>query len=190
MLPSQLPSQLPVLQAGPVRLRPFAPRDVDLVVSVASDPLIPLITTVPDSGSADQALAYIERQHQRLGVGRGYSFAIADADSDRGVGQIGVWLRDYVEGRVSLGYWIGPAFRGRGYARAALAAATGWALTLDAVHRAELYVEPWNEASWRIAERVGYQREGLLRGWQRVGGRPRDMFMYSRLLADGPHPAG
>lgn len=48
----------------------------------------------------------------------------------------------------------------------------------------ELYVEPWNEGSWRAAERIGYAREGLLRSWQRVGDERRDMYMYSLLPED------
>jgi hypothetical protein len=43
------------------------------------DPLIPLITTVPVSGTAADARAFIARQHDRLATGAGYSFAIADA---------------------------------------------------------------------------------------------------------------
>ena len=48
-------------------------------MSVADDPLIPLITTVLTSGRGDDARAYLQRQHDRLSTGAGYSFAIADA---------------------------------------------------------------------------------------------------------------
>ena len=74
-----LPAQLPVLTHEHVRLRGFQESDVDLVISVASDPLIPLITTVPATGGRGDARAYIARQHERLTSGVGYSFAIADA---------------------------------------------------------------------------------------------------------------
>lgn len=178
-----LPQTMPVLRHGAVVLRPFRDADASLVMSVASDPLIPLITTVPTSGRLEDALAYIERQHDRLRTGAGYSFAIADARTDGAVGQIGLWLRSIAQGRASIGYWVAPQFRGRGAARDALAALVGWAWTIDEMARLELYVEPWNEASWRTAERCGFQREGLLRSWQQVGDERRDMFMYS-LLAD------
>ncbi len=82
-------------------------------------------------------------------------------------------------GRASTGYWIAPQFRRRGYARAALLALTNWALTHSEVQRLQLFVEPWNQASWRTAEACGYQREGLLRGWQRVGDTRKDMYAYS-----------
>jgi RimJ/RimL family protein N-acetyltransferase len=36
-------------------------------------------------------------------------------------------------------------------------------MSIPEAERLELYVEPWNQASWRAAEANGYQREGLLR---------------------------
>jgi len=181
-----LPSQMPVLTHPPVVLRAFRDKDVGLVRSVAGDPLIPLITTVPASGDEGDARAYIERQHERLTSGAGYSFAIADAVTGQAVGQAGLWLRNLDEGRASTGYWIAAPFRQRHYASAALDAISRWGLSLDGIHRVELYVEPWNEGSWRAAERVGYVREGLLRSWQRVGDERRDMYMYSLLPQDLP----
>lgn len=176
-----LPPEVPVLDGGPVRLRPFRDADAALVVSVAGDPLIPLITTVPTSGRAEDVRAYLERQHERLRQGAGYSFAIADTASDDAVGQIGLWTREIATGRASTGYWVAAGHRRRGYAGAALRALTAWASTLSDVERLELYVEPWNEASWRTAEACGFEREGLLRSWQRVGDQRRDMYMYARV---------
>lgn len=172
---------MPRLSHGEVVLRAFEDRDVALVQSVADDPLIPLITTVPTSDSREDALAFIARQHDRLTTGAGYSFAIADRGTDRAVGSIGLWLREVDEGRASTGYWVASEFRRRGYVAAALQALTSWALSLDGVERVQLYVEPWNEGSWRAAERCAYQREGLLRSWQEVGGERKDMYMYSVL---------
>lgn len=179
-----LPADVPVITYPPVVLRPFADHDARLVQAAASDPLIPLITTVPASGDLGAALAYIDRQHGRLTSGQGYSFAIADAVTGAAVGQIGLWLENLDQGRASIGYWVADQFRGRGYVTAALAAISRWGLTLDGVHRIELYVEPWNQASRRAAERVGYRREGLLRSWQQVGPQRRDMYMYSLLPRD------
>lgn len=176
-----LPDHLPRIEHPPVRLRAFEPRDAGLVASVAGDPLIPLITTVPSSGSPTDVQAYLERQHDRLPAGQGYSFAIADAATDEAVGQIGLWTSEIAAGRATTGYWIGGAHRRRGHAGAALAALTDWAFSLPEVERLQLHVEPWNEASWRAAERCGYQREGLLRSWQRVGAERRDMYVYSRV---------
>jgi RimJ/RimL family protein N-acetyltransferase len=170
---------MPRLERPPVRLRAFERRDAPVVASVAGDPLIPLVTTVPTSGSGADVDAYIDRQHDRLRSGQGFSFAMADATTDEAVGQIGLSLRDVGAGRTTAGYWVAPAHRRRGYASAALAALTEWAFTLEEVARVQLYVEPWNEGSWRTAERCGFRREGLLRSWELVGTHRKDMFMYA-----------
>lgn len=60
-----------------------------------------------------------------------------------------------------------------------MTALTTWAGSLPEVKRLELFVEPGNEGSWRVAEARGYQREGLLRSWQLVGAERRDMYVYS-----------
>jgi RimJ/RimL family protein N-acetyltransferase len=45
----------------------------------------------------------------------------------------------------------------------------------------QLFIEPWNAASLRTAERAGYQREGLLRGYMEIGGSRRDMVVCGAL---------
>jgi [ribosomal protein S5]-alanine N-acetyltransferase len=181
-----MPTEMPVLAAPPVILREFRAADAGLVQSVAGDPLIPLITTVPVTGSEADARAFIDRQRGRLASGAGYSFAIADAATGAAAGQIGLWLRDLAQGRADIGYWVARPFRGRGYVTAALTAISRRGLSLDGIDRLQLNVEPWNEGSWRAAERAGFVREGLLRSWQRVGPHRRDMYMYSLLPADLP----
>jgi ribosomal-protein-alanine N-acetyltransferase len=175
------PLEQPVLAAPPYKLRPFTTDDVPVIQDVSNDPLIPLITTVPANGSKQAALAFIERQHQRLADKSGYSFAIADGASGQAIGQIGLWLKNLEHGRASIGYWVAPSQRGKGVASAALKALSIWALERPGVHRLELYVEPWNEGSWRAAERSGFIREGTLRSWLEIAGQRRDMYMYSRL---------
>lgn len=176
---------VPEIDGRLVRLRPFRSEDVAAVREASGDPLIPHITTVPDTDDPELAAAYIRRQHERAETRAGYSFAIAD-DSDVAVGQIGLWLRDLDQGRASIGYWIRPGARRRGYATDALTTLTGWAWSLAGVHRLQLYVEPWNDASSRAAERAGFTREGLLRSWQEVAGQRRDMFMYAAIRGPGP----
>jgi len=180
-----MPEHLPRLGSGPVVLRDFTFDDLALIQDASADALIPLITSVPVTSDVGAARAFVNRQHARVRDGQGYSFAIADAATDEALGQIGLWLSAIENGRVSIGYWVAARHRGRGIARHALQAISQWGSLLPGVHRLELYVEPWNEASWRTAENVGYQREGLLRSWQAVGDQRRDMYMYALLPSSG-----
>jgi RimJ/RimL family protein N-acetyltransferase len=175
---------VPRLDAVSFRLRPFALTDIEAVREASGDPHIPLITTVPDAFTEEEGRRFIERQWSRAAQGIGYSFAIADAGTDQAVGQIGLWLKDLGEGRASVGYWVVRSARGRGAAADALEVLARWALHDLRIPRLELHVEPWNLSSIRTAERAGFQREGLSRSWQEVGGTRKDMYLYARLPGD------
>jgi len=56
---------------------------------------------------------------------------------------------------------------------------TGFGWTIPAVHRVELYIEPWNTSSIGVAESAGYVREGLLHSCEEIGGTRRDMLLYA-----------
>ncbi|MFF0289679.1 GNAT family N-acetyltransferase [Streptomyces sp. NPDC005262] len=175
------PLDVPELAAGArFSLRPWRLSDLQLVREASEDDYIPLITTVPAPYSESAAVAFVERQWGRATERTGYPFVIVSADG-RPVGNVGLWLKDLGQGRASLGYWVVKSARGQGAAVASVSAVAGWALSELRIPRLELYVEPWNTGSVRTAERAGFQREGLLRGWQQVGADRRDMFMYSLL---------
>lgn len=189
MTPGSPPPALapaPVLHGDGVVLRAFADGDADLVRAASIDPFIPLVTTVPHDADQAAALAFVARQHERVRTGVGHSFVIVDRPSGWASGQIGLWRHDARHSRASIGYWVAAPFRGRGLARRALATVAAWGLGPEGFARVELYVEPWNVASWRTAESAGFTREGLLRSWESVGGERRDMYMYSRLPGDPP----
>ena len=174
---------------GPVVLREFEVRDVPMAIEASTDPYIPLIGTLPANASEQEAQDWVDRQRGRLAEGLGFSFAVAEADTDRAVGAIGLWLAGLRPGRATAGYSIIPSARGRGLAAAALIAVTEFAWTIPALHRIELHIEPWNEGSIRTAERAGYEREGLMRSHQEIGGCRRDMLLYATVrgtVADCP----
>ena len=166
---------------GPIVLRKFSYADVPMAMELATDPYVPAIGSLPANATRREARDWVDRQLGRLAEGLGFSFAIAEADTDRAVGGIGLWLTAYVHGRATAGYSVTPSARGRGMASAALIAVTAFAWSIPRLHRIELYIEPWNTGSIKTAERAGYQREGLLRSHQEIGGARRDMLLYATI---------
>ena len=164
-------------QSGPIRLRPFHLGDLGLVAELSADPYVPLIGTVPAVFTEAAGLAYLERQHQRLADGAGWSFAIAELDTDRAVGGASLWLNS--EDPATAGYVVGPSARGRGYATAALAALTEFAWTRPGLDRVELFIEPANLASIAVARSCGYREEALVPWHIEIDGQPRDMVRYT-----------
>lgn len=175
-------SPLPPIEIDGIRyrLRPFEPGDLRVVEEASRDDFIPLITTVPSEWTPEEGRAFLDRQNSRLSEGEGWSLAIVDRQRDRAVGQIGLWITHLQKGRAEIGYWIAESGRRQGAASEAVQALSDWAFEQLDVDRLSLFIEPWNTASIKTAERAGYEREGLLRNWERVSETPRDMWSYAR----------
>ena len=62
-----------------------------------------------------------------------------------------------------IGYIFNPAFQNKGYATEAARAIIAHAFTEQKAHRIVGYCAPDNIASWRVLEKCGMKREGLLR---------------------------
>lgn len=178
---------------GQVLLRAVEARDAVMAQQLSTDPYVPQTGSLPGNATMQEASDWVERQQGRHAEGTGFSFKIARRTEEFAIGHCGLWLKDLDEEQASAGYAVAPSERGRGYAAEALAALTEFGWTVPGVQRIALFIEPWNIASIRTAERAGYVREELLVSHQLVGGECRDMILYSsvrRATPGGDEPHG
>jgi RimJ/RimL family protein N-acetyltransferase len=176
-VPLELPHPPPT--DGTIVLRAWRAGDAATVVEAGTDPAISEMTTVPPRCDRAGALQWIARQQQRLHEGTGYPFCIAGAGDDRAGGFIGLWLDPRLG--ANLGYWVAPGDRGQGLAARAVALVSTWAFARLRLARLEIWVEPANVASQRVAERAGFVHEGLLRSYVQLRTRRGDAHMYALL---------
>ncbi|WP_406458448.1 GNAT family N-acetyltransferase [Streptomyces sp. NBC_00876] len=181
MSAAQLVMPIAAPSFGDVRLRAFEERDADMLMDLSTDAYVPKTGSLPGNADHPEALAYIERQSSRLRTGAGYSFCVADKETDEALGTAGLYLAPIAAGRATAGYSVAPRHRGRRVAGHSLIALTRFAWSIPELHRIELYIEPWNTASVRTAEFAGFEREGLLRSHQEIGGERVDMLMYAAI---------
>jgi RimJ/RimL family protein N-acetyltransferase len=168
------------LSDGEIALRLFEDADVPALLEAARDPDIPRLTNLPALESEPWARAWLERVTELWRDGERATFAVAVASSDELLGSIGLRI---VDGNGQIGYWVLPAARGRGVATRALLLVTSWAFERG-FPRLQLLTEPENAVSQRVAERAGFRREGLLRGYFELKGRRADGIMFGRLPGD------
>jgi ribosomal-protein-alanine N-acetyltransferase len=86
----------------------------------------------------------------------------------------------------SLGYWMGAPYAGQGYMSAAVAAILPFAFGTLRLHRVEAACIPGNDASIRLLERTGFQREGFARQYLCINGIWQDHILFARLRDDLP----
>ena len=123
---------------------------------------------------------FIQSQPARNAEGSG-NVGVFDAQTGELLGACGFGAER--SERFEFGYWVASAHRGRGIAPRALRLIAGWVAENTDAGRLQLHADVENTASQRVAEKAGFTREGVQRGWLEVRGERRDLVSYS-LLAD------
>ncbi len=164
------------LRADGLVLRRWTLDDVPVVAAACRDADIQRwIPVIPRPYAEADARDWIERS---LAGREGHQFAITEEGAV--VGSIGMRVNQFATGHI--GYWCAREARGRSVATRALRSVARFGLeTLD-LGRLELVTDTENRASQRVAEKVGFRREGVLRAHLlHPDGRRRDSIMFSLL---------
>jgi RimJ/RimL family protein N-acetyltransferase len=171
------------LDLGDIVLRPWQDADAPALFRACQDPEISRWLLLQQPYLREHADAFIEESRTMWRDGSGAAFAIVDAATDRLLGAV---TRFGPDGHhASLGCWVAPEDRGSGIGTRALRAVADWTLATTSVLRLDAYIVVGNDASERMTERAGFQREGVLRAWELHDGVPVDCVAYSRLRGDG-----
>ncbi|HEY2474512.1 MAG TPA: GNAT family protein [Candidatus Cybelea sp.] len=80
-----------------------------------------------------------------------------------------------------VGYWLGPQYWSRGIATAALERICRYGF--DELGLLRVFAMPiaWNAASFRVLEKAGFQREGIMRNACVKDGKVVDMVLYAKV---------
>ena len=170
----------PAIRSDRLDLREFGPDDLGLASEVAAagerEALPPGVPTNPD-----ELAEWFANGMHLVGRGTAVHLMMLDRAHDRMVGAISVFHPDWEVRSAEIGYGVRSDARGQGYATEALAAVARWVLTEGGIQRAWLTTNTDNFASARVAEKVGFHREGTLR---RAGSEEdglHDLALYSLL---------
>lgn len=103
------------------------------------------------------------------------------------VGAAWLFRVDEVDRQAELGYWVVPDEQGKGYATEAAELLVRFAFSERGLHKVVARVLEGNDASRRVLEKLGFQREASLREHHFVGGRFVDTELLGLL---SPHEGG
>ena len=157
-------------------LRPWREDDAPAVYEACQDPeILHWAPVIPRPYTEEDALAFVTG---KLDLGP-HQYAIEE--DGRPVGSICVRVNEQTR-TGHIGYWCAREARGRGLMTRALRLLCGYAFEDLALERLELFTDPDNLASQRVAGKVGFRREGVLRSHLlHPDGRRRDSVMFSLL---------
>ncbi len=113
-----------------------------------------------------------------------FGFAITDANRNTFLGGCSLSHLHPVDHFCNLGYWVRSTQRGRGFAGRAARLAARFAFERLNLVRVEIVVATGNEASQKVADKIGAHREGILLNRMTIGTRLHDAVIYSLLPSD------
>lgn len=107
-----------------------------------------------------------------------------EKSAGRLVGSVGLHRPDWAVPKAEVGYWIRPSAAGNGYVTEGVQAIVDMAFNGLKARRVELVTDEQNAPSRRVAERCGFELEGVLRHVQLApDGSLRNSCIYARLPA-------
>ncbi len=168
-----------------LELRPFRRRDLDALVDAAADSLADLNRWLPWAHSGygrRDALVFLRDSVSAWGEGRAYDFTIRYLTNPGfHVGNVSVWYTSRQSRVGEVGYWIRSSETRKGVATEATARILEVAFDELALHRVVLRIALGNRGSERVAEKLGFTREGLLRQELQVNGEWMDHSVWGLL---------
>ena len=88
--------------------------------------------------------------------------------------------------KVEIGYWVRTQFAGQGYVTEAVNAITDFAFRVFGAKRVEIRMDDDNVLSWLVAQRCGFELDGILRNERRkLDGTLGDTRVYSKIRSEG-----
>jgi ribosomal-protein-alanine N-acetyltransferase len=180
----QLPSEFPELTTDRLLLCETLPEDAKDVFAVLSQESIAQFYNIVPLTTTAQAVDLIERRHKAFQAGERIRWSIRRKLDDKLMGSCGFVDLNNEAHRAEIGYELGQEYQGNGFVTEALETMLNYGFTQLALNRIEAQVVPENIASVKVLERLGFQREGLLRRRGYWKGEYYDLLMFSLLQSD------
>ena len=175
----KIPDEFPVLRHNGLLLREMNESDLPAwyarltdaeSAALAGDPVATSIRDV-ETGLAHHRKAFREKN--------GIRWAIVPDELGTSVGSVG--FDNFDEANLSVGLGSARIHWRRGFASVACTAIIEYAFDVLEIERIQAETLTVNPAAARVLEKLGFQRERLLRGYQLYEGERRDFFLYALL---------
>lgn len=138
-----------------------------------------------DDPPLEETLSFTLGAEERWERGTGWIFTILHDGVP--VGTVGIDVFQPQLSSAQLGYWIRSDLAGQGLMKEAAKAVVDFAFEDLGLHRLELHASPHNVASVKVAESLGFRREGLARENARSATGYYDCAIFGLLESD-PRP--
>jgi RimJ/RimL family protein N-acetyltransferase len=168
------------LKTERLRLRKAKLADADAIFrEYAQDPEVTKYVSWRAHQNLEETREYVQMCLLAWDVGKAFHWVIESAEDKQVMGMI---IARVNAEKWELGYVLARPHWRQGYMTEALKAIIAWALKQKEIHRVWAVCDVDNVASARVMEKIGMQREGILKRWSvhpNMSEEPRDSFCYA-----------
>lgn len=176
--------EFPVLETDRLILRQVTNDDAKSLLTYFSDTDVMRYYGLEPFKSIDDALDEILWYKSIFEKRTGIRWGISLKGSDKIIGSCGFFNRAVEHSRTEIGYELSKEYWGKGIAGEALESVVKYGFQNLQLERIEALVEPANLASLKLLDRIGFEKEGLLRHYEFTCGKFDDLYIYSILKSD------
>jgi len=174
----------PLPLAARVTLRPALPADAGLLYRWRAEPSVRQHQPLQAATVADLRADLARQRPEELYRGRGDRFQWIVQVENLPVGWITLAVTSWEHALAEIGYALTTELQGRGVMSQALQILVADLFLSTPLERLEARCAVDNLASQRVLEKVGFRREGLLRGYFHLDGVRVDNYLYALLRDD------
>jgi ribosomal-protein-alanine N-acetyltransferase len=171
-----------ILSTKRLTLRPLAASDAAAIHALISDPEIMAFWDVPAITDAEIAAEILAGQLFDIASGAALYWAIERKTDGAFIGTCDISDINHHHRRAEIGFILARAFWGAGYALEAMQAVVHHAGTRQKLQRLSARTHLANIRSVALLARLGFQQEGVLRGYVERGGERWDCLIFGLLL--------
>lgn len=178
----------PLLHGARVWLRPLEARDLPAYVAGINDTEVGGRAGYRMPMSLEQATAWHARTLEHSKSGEGYFFAVCELGDDQFIGT--TWFKEInrLDANAELAIYMDRDHIGSGWGTDAQRALLAFGFDTLGLERIWLTVSADNLGALRSYEKVGFQREGVMRRSFRAKGQLTDSVLMSILRDEWPSP--
>jgi RimJ/RimL family protein N-acetyltransferase len=173
-------ASIPKLEGSRIRLRPLRANDADALYALHSDSQVMRYWSRTAWTDPAESISHLARMAQAERDGD-IPWAIARREDDVLIGSMSLFQIIPEHARSLFGYSLQSASWGNGFALEAARLGLAHAFSALGLERIEADIDPANQPSRRLVERLGFKQEGLLRRRWKVDGVWSDSVWYGLL---------
>ncbi|MGC5746878.1 GNAT family N-acetyltransferase [Chryseobacterium sp. NFX27] len=169
--------EFPGIETERLILSQLKEEDIPFVTEYLQDRIFSDLTSnIPYPYTEEHAGVWVKMSRESFENNTGYTFAVRTKEG-KIIGAIGLHDRD--DDKAELGYWVGKPFWNQGYVTEAAIALIDFGFKVLEFNKIYATYFLHNPASGRIMEKIGMEKEALLKQHLKKEGEYFDVMMYS-----------